>query len=552
MSSSDQHHAINRCLRSAVDQTEEGILVLEGRITTPLGPRLLFANQAATRMTGYPLSTLAGQPLGMILDNTRLDAILEKLPVLDRSTPAFFVDAPLLSKEGETVPCRLIFSADLDTQDRIVSYSLIIRPVPFPAELSQPQSDATHFPEPEGESGASEEMSMEQVFEDSRSESLALAAGGVAHDFKNALQTIVASIDLARFHVPLTSPAIDHLDDADQALTRADALARQMLAFTKGQSSDLQKISLQHLLAHVTAISTLGTDVRASLNVAEDLGDVQADPNQISQVFHNIVLNACQAMEGGGTVKVTANNCSIPTNNALGLDGGRYVAVGIKDRGCGIPSENLERIFEPYFTTKTQGNGIGLAACREIIRQHRGHISVDSVVGSGTEFVVFLPVFETRESAPQGSDESEPEAGSVRTRPANRRDGVVSGSGCVLVVDDEELVGKTLESLLRHLGYTTLTARNGADAIDIYRYYADTSEPIDAVLLDLTLPGGMSGREVMKELRSVDADARIIATSGHFDENSVEEFLHEGCVGVLPKPFPIERLSQTVAEAIAN
>lgn len=535
MSSIERYHSINRFLRNSVDRLRDAVFVLEGNNATPLGPRFVHVNRTAEKITGYPPDSLLGQPLGMIFEPELLQLVLDKLPLLSREIPAFWVEQPVVKKDGSRKKHHWTFAAELGEKDQTLAYTIILRCEEPGSSNSTPHTVTDK---------------VEDALESSRSEALARAAGGVAHDFKNMLQTITSTLSMLRLASTTSKEAHSFISDAELAIQQADTLAKQMMAFTKGQKSDLHEISLRDMLNHVSKISTLGTEVRTTLSLPHELRSVKCDAKQISQVLQNIIINGCQAMPNGGTIQITARNVDIPANNKLDLEKGPYAAVGIKDRGCGISEEDLSRIFEPYFTTKETGTGIGLATCREIIESHRGRIVVESTVGVGTEFIIFLPSY--NESG-KNRDRSTDTSVDYGTRPeAQETNRIVHGSGRILVVDDEDSVSRAVEGLLNHLGYKTTTASNGADAIELYKFHSDTSEPFDAVLLDMTLPGGLSGQEVMSEIRSVDDDARIIATSGYFDETCIDTLLDEGWAGVLPKPFPIEDLSQTVATVMEN
>jgi len=543
MSSIERYNSINRFLRHAVDRIRDGVFVLEGNSSTPIGPRFVHANRSSEKLTGYPASSLLGQPLGMIFEPEQLGLVLDKLPLLNPGTPAFWVERPVVRKDGTRSQHHWTFGAEFNEQGVILAYTIVLRELPSASEDPSTAEASPHTVTDE----------VDDVMENSRSESLARAAGGVAHDFKNMLQTISSTLSMLRLASTTGQEAHSFIADAELALEQADTLAKQMMAFTKGQKSDLHEISLRDMLNHVSKISTLGTEVRTTLSLPQELRRVKVDSKQISQVIQNIIINGCQAMPGGGTIQITARNVDIPAENKIGLEAGHYAAVGIKDRGCGIPEETLARIFEPYFTTKENGNGIGLATCREIIENHQGRIVVESTLGVGTEFIIFLPAF-MQETNPATSTDSPSgmETTNRKSDPPEEENRIVHGTGRILVVDDEDSVSRAVEGLLNHLGYNTIVASNGADAIELYKYHADTTEPFDAVLLDMTLPGGFSGQEVKEEIMGVDHSARIIATSGYFDESCEGTLLEEGWAGVLPKPFPIEQLSKTVANVMQN
>ena len=241
-------------------------------------------------------------------------------------------------------------------------------------------------------------------------------------------------------------------------------------------------------------------------------------------------------MPEGGVIQASAQNVEIDgEQEGLELKPGRYVEVRIRDRGCGVRDEDLENIFMAFYTTKENGTGIGLATCRSIIRQHGGEISVTSTVTVGTEMRVHLPA-----AGPQSAQSGSPED----------EEPVIEGEGAVLVVDDQNSIRTVAAAIISKLGYDAISARSGEEAVEIYRDRMRLGQPVSVVLLDMTLPGGMSGMDTLEELLAIDPDVRTIASSGYFDEDALASHRERGYVGVLPKPYTVERLSKAVHDAI--
>ncbi len=333
------------------------------------------------------------------------------------------------------------------------------------------------------------------------------------------------------------------LNEAQLALGDAEILAHQMLAFTRGESQAKRVFSISDLLTRVSRLCSAGSGVRCKLYLPGALRCVEGDPTQIYQVFHNLVINANQAMPSGGTINLTAGNANLTPDNPFGMPAGHYTVASVKDRGCGIPPEVLPRIFEPDFTTKADGSGFGLASCQAIVTRHGGAIRVASKVGVGTEFLVFLP--STDMTATPGAVFSSPRSPVV---PASA--GRAGGRGSrVLIVEDQVDVARATRGLLKHLGYESLHSATGEEAIATYREHLDSSEPIDVILLDMTLPGGLSGMEVAKEIRRFDSLARIVATSGYFDEGNLAGGSTEDFAAILPKPYSMASLSEVMEAA---
>ena len=409
--------------------------------------------------------------------------------------------------------------------------------------------------------------------------------------------------------------------DALEASQNAQSLAQQILDFTKGKLQNNELVDMGKVVQQAAKLSTMGSKVRYDVQITEEVWGVEGDLGQVRQVIHNFLINAGQAMPEGGVVQAMVRNVVVDEQHPVGdLPPGGYVMAGVRDRGCGISQENLERIFEPYFTTKDTGSGIGLATCRTIAQRHKGCITVKSKLDAYSEFRLYLPacLIEADTDAdsvsgpvdpfgdvatgkggdspvvaeePGAPAEEEPTRGEREThsgtdvvvgrivqpdsigqtsapvgasaslageaesdggRELASADAVIRGQGKVLVVDDQDDVRIAASLLLERLGYRTVSAGDGQSAVRTYRRQLESEDPISAVLLDMTLPGGLSGDEVMEEVLKLDPQARVIATSGWFDEDAEERFQVDGYVGILPKPYAVESLSQKLHEALTR
>ncbi|HQW27536.1 MAG: response regulator [Verrucomicrobiales bacterium] len=522
---------------TAAPNPDVGVLVIESRATTPLGPKIVYANERLSKLTGYEMSSLIGSPLGLIYDRADLSALIEKLPAIASRPNHCFMDRALMRNGGTRRPCRWTIRSTNGEGGRPGFFTLTVKPI----VSSQPRRELSpvskHAPKPELTA---------RNYDESRTESISLAAGGVAHDFKNALQTIKSNLELASLVKPSDPKIQAFITDAQLALGDAEILAHQMLAFTRGEGGTQRVLNLADLLSRVSRLCSAGSGTRCLVSVPPGLRCVEGDPTQIYQVLHNLVINARQSMPSGGTIHVTAGNADLDVVNAYSMPPGRYTVASVRDRGCGIPADILPRIFDPNFTTKLDGSGFGLASCQAIVARHGGGIRVASRVGVGTEFLVFLP-----------STDASPEPGTTLFPPRESRDsgscsGPINGTGRVLIVEDQVDVARAARGLLKHLGYDSLHSLNGEDAISVYREYLDTHEPIDVVLLDMTLPGGLTGMDVAKELRRLDPGARIIATSGYFEGGRLEHEFSNYFTGVLPKPYSMLELSEVMESALAG
>ena len=340
------------------------------------------------------------------------------------------------------------------------------------------------------------------------------------------------------------SEILQVLEDVELSLEANSELASQMLEFTHhGEESRLRVVNLHGLLQKTARMSTVGNNVQPELSIQRDLWDVEIDSVQMRQVFQNIIINGCQAMPSGGPMRISARNASVGEGNAFDLAPGDYVVIGIKDRGCGIPPDIIDKVFDPYFTTKPDGTGIGLASCKQIVERHKGKLMVESVVNAGTEFILFLPAVGVESELPSavtGPSRKPQKTLASATREflgENVRDKGLnmgnSGKHRILVIDDDPMICKLASKILIHLGYEPEVAEDGEKALAAIQHSFREGRSFSAVILDLNLPR-MSGIEVMKEIRKLDSNVKIILSSGDPLSNSD---LAKDWDGILSKPY---------------
>ena len=364
-------------------------------------------------------------------------------------------------------------------------------------------------------------------------ESLGILAGGIAHDFNNLLTGIIGNISLAQKHLQRDHKAFKRLDAATRASVRAQELTRQLLTFSHGGAPIRKPGAISELLRDSVAFALRGANVRCELFLASDLFHVEMDEAQMSRVFNNLVINGLQAMPNGGTLYVQAVNMDIDASHRLPLKTGPYVRLAIRDMGQGIPAENLPKIFDPYFTTKDKGTGLGLATSYSVVKKHDGLMTVKSKVGKGSVFYVYLPA----SARPLAAQE-----------PADNAD--LMGKGKLLVMDDEELIRDLASELLTALGYEVVLAKDGAEAVALYRRGMETNRPFDLVIMDLTVPGGMGGQEAIGKLRAIDPGIKALVSSGYSNDHVMANFQEHGFLGVLPKPYGIQQVGKALREAL--
>ena len=368
----------------------------------------------------------------------------------------------------------------------------------------------------------------EELFRGRKLESLGVLAGGIAHDFNNFLTIISGNIALARMYLEPADPGSEVLEQAAVACKRATSLASQLLTFGKGGAPVRRPVPIAGVVKDAVDLARAGAQVTIDLAIAGDLWSAEIDIEQISQALHNILLNARQSMPQGGMIGVRAENVVVD-GDSLPLRSGRFVMLSVRDRGCGIPADVLPRIFDPYFTTKQSGSGLGLATVHAIIAKHEGHITVQSMLGAGSTFSVYLPACAA----------AQPVESTIGAQ-------LHTGSGRILVMDDEEALRILLAQILKLLGYDVECARDGAEAIEIYQRARATGHPFDAVLVDLTIPGGMGGKEVAARLREVDDSVILIVSSGYSRTPVLSEFRNYGFDDVIPKPWTPLQLSEVL------
>ncbi len=366
-------------------------------------------------------------------------------------------------------------------------------------------------------------------------ESVGLLAGGIAHDFNNILTAVLGNISLAQVASKPGDPVHARLLEAEKATLAAQGLTQQLLTFAKGGSPVRRLASVAQLVRDHAVFACRGSGISCQVDIAPSLWTAEIDEGQIGQVVNNLVLNAVQATAGGGTVLVIADNMSVGAQKDPLLPRGSYVRITVRDTGCGIPRENLQRMFDPYFTTKPGGTGLGLAVTYSIVKQHGGHISVDSEPGKGTTFFVYLPA-----------------SGQSLPAPEQPLQTAQHGKGRVLVMDDEKIVSEIAREMLKELGYEVECAPDGVAAIARYDQARAQGRPFDFVIMDLTIAGGMGGKEAIRELLARDPTARALVSSGYSNDPVMANFAEHGFCGVITKPYRLSELAAALKAATGD
>lgn len=486
-------------------------------VTTDLQGRVTMLNVVAEQLTGRSQQKAVGKaiddvlclwdPEGTTVQEVPIARILETGRMPDSET-----NASLIAPDGSRLSVNLTGAPMSDGDGQKVGVVLVVRDVTEGVRLTQERVRA------------------------SKLESLGVLAGGIAHDFNNVLTAVVGNIALARSDETLSRETATWLEEAERACLRARTLTHQLLTFSRGGDPVKRPMHLGPLVDATVRFAVSGSNVRCSIDVAPDLWAVEADEGQLEQVVHNIVLNAKQAMPRGGQVHVTCANARLaPLPETPGAPR-QFVRISIRDHGIGIPAEHLERIFDPYFTTKPSGTGLGLAVSHAVVKNHGGLLQAESTIGAGTTFHILLPRSTKRVAA-------------VAAAPVAN---IPHGHGRVLVMDDDRSIATVTASMLRTLGYTPDIVSDGEMAVERYLQAMDAGDPFEAVVMDLTVPGGMGGAEALAQLREHDPRVTAIVMSGYADTGLLAEYQTVGFAGRLAKPFSLRDLAVTLHDLLAD
>jgi len=341
----------------------------------------------------------------------------------------------------------------------------------------------------------------------------------------------LGNISLAKTVLAQGEDPSELLTEAEQASRRAQTLTKQLLTFVKGGAPVKETASMKDVIKEFFLFVLRGSKSSCEFSISEDLWPADVDVGQMGQVISNIAINATNAMPEGGVIQVAAENLIIDGGHRLPLTPGNYIRISITDHGVGIAQKHLAKVFDPYFTTKQEGRGLGLATTYSIIRKHQGHIAVESRLGFGTTFHIYLPA----------SDKAVPEKEEVK---------LIKGQGRILVMDDEKLLKELLGRMLKIIGYEAEFTEDGDEAVRLYKEAQENRKPFDALILDLTIPGGMGGKDTVRELLEVNPGVKAIVSSGYSDDPVLANFQEYGFKGKLPKPFEPVSLGKVLHDVL--
>jgi PAS domain S-box-containing protein len=483
----------------------------DGVIAVNRDGQVILLNKTAEELTGWIYDEAVGLPLNKVfyvINNKTSEPYDNIVPLTIQSGETIqFDDAVLINRDFKEImianSCAPIRSGVGEFLGVVIAFQDITAKIKTEAELLKAH----------------------------KIESIGVLAGGIAHDFNNFLAAILANIQLAALRLEKGYDIKKSLNEACDATKKASQLTKQLLTFAKGGAPIKKWVSIGKLLEESTSFHLSGSKVKPIFNIPNDLWYVEVDTGQFNQVVSNLVINAEQAMPNGGFLTVCAENSVFAEGSHF--KPGKYVKITFQDYGIGIPEEHLSKIFDPFFTTKKNGSGLGLTISYSIINQHGGYIDLTSKVGSGTTFFIYLPASAT----------------TVFTETA-LENLPLTGEGKILVMDDEAMIRNAVSEMLTLLGYQVTTVPDGKTAIESYQAALSSSQPFIAVIMDLTIPGGMGGLEAFGHLREIDPKVKAIVSSGYANDPIMADYNKYGFCGVICKPYKIEEFSSTLNKVL--
>jgi PAS domain S-box-containing protein len=474
--------------------------------------RIDYVNRAGLVLGGYKEREILGKPIHRFLDPLALAPDDGPIPEEPAPSPQDreLSDAHLRRKDGHRIPIEVI-AAPVIKRGTHRGFLLTARDI-------------------------SDRRTMEEeLLRAKKLESIGVLAGGIAHDYNNLLTAMMGYMTLAESLLDSNEEATALLERARHAAVMAKNLSRKLITFSRGGQPMRKPGAIPPLLENALSFALAGSNVECEFRVSPEVWRVEYDESQMSQAIHNIVINAREAMPGGGTIRVKADNLEISKKNGHPVHAGAWVKITIEDEGVGIPEELLDKIFDPYFTTKEMGAqkglGLGLAISHSVVRNHQGYVFAESEPNRGTAIHIYLP----------------PAKRSDSPRTASRA--VVLGKDDVirvLIMDDEEIVRDITGKMLEKDGCEVSLAREGAEAVDLFRQGRENGRPFHVVLLDLTVRGGMGGKEAVRELMAIEPDVRAIVSSGYADDPVMNDFGAHGFTAAVVKPYSMSELRQTI------
>ncbi len=490
----------------------------DGVMATDISGKITLMNHAAKQITGWTSDTALGQNLAVVLsvitknENESPVDLLHQLEDADQHNYRQ-EQISILSRDGEEKIIAASTAPISGQHGKAIGSIVVIRDITEKVRLRR-------------------EMETNQKLE-----SIGLLAGGIAHDFNNLLTAIYGNISLAKMFPHNQEKVSHYLEKTEQSLSQAQGLTQQLLTFARGGSPVKQLVAIGPLLHEVAKFSLRGSNTDVEINIATDLWSASVDTGQFGQIINNLATNASQAMPNGGRLTIKAENIILsPAELPVESNNDHFIKITLADQGVGISPEHLSKIFDPYFTTKRTGSGLGLATVFSIIKNHNGLINVESELDTGTTFTIHLPA--------------------TRTTPATETEHITkinqTIAGKILIMDDEEVVRETCGEMLIVMGHTVDYAENGQEALNKYQQALKEQQPFDLVIMDLTIPGGIGGKEAIQLLLEIDPEAKAIVSSGYSHDDVMANFHDYGFLGVVAKPYILDSFARVIQEILAH
>lgn len=479
-----------------VDQISDAV------ISADLNGCITSWNQSAERLFGHAATEVLGKPLTLLRPMDQAKIFSNEVMAVLSQKGLYELEVQLRHRTGKAFYAHFSLSPLKDRERQLIGVIASVRDITARKNLEN------------------------ELIRTGKLESIGILASGIAHDFNNLLTAILGNITMAGLNAGGSDIVRERLAEAEKACVRAQNLASQLLTFTKREKPQKRLISLGNLLRTSASLLLRSSNVSRSATIPPDLWWVEADEEQLHQAINHLLINADQAMPSGGAVHIRAENVHVADELHIPLKPGRYVRVSVQDQGIGIPPEHLNKVFDPFFTTKKRGSGLGLSTVYYIIKNHEGHITVESTRQGGAMFIIYLPACRQKGHLTRA-----------------KRLKLSFGKGKVLLMDDEEMIREVSSAMLHKLGYDVTVAQDGAEALALYRRAVTTGEPFAAVILDLTVPGGRGAQETIADLQALDPHVKVIVSSGFADDPLLTDFQQYGFSGFMPKPYNITQLS---------
>jgi PAS domain S-box-containing protein len=490
--------------------------IVDGVITTDVNGRVLIMNESAQSMVGWNAKEAVGETLDKIFsisdDNQNAPFLISIRDINDAAGMRNHnYESQIYKRDGTKIPISGSTSPILDSNNKIIGLVLVFRDI------------------------SNQKKFEEEAAKIERLESIGVLAGGIAHDFNNILAAVLGNISIAQLPNQGLESITERLEEAEKATLRAKDLTHQLLTFSRGGAPVRSTIDILELIEDESKFALRGSNVKAEIFCENNIKKVNVDKGQISRVLNNIILNGNQAMPDGGTIRIYVSNIQINYGNSIPLKPGNYVYVSIQDEGEGINSSIIKKIFDPFFTTKNSGSGLGLATSFSIVQKHGGLLTAESCLGESATFTIYLPISEGEVAE--------------ELRDTNSS---FKGTGNILIMDDEPSVLSVTENMLTSLGFSVTTSIDGTEAIEKYSKALLANDPFRAVIMDLTIPGGMGGLEALENIKIIDRNVVAIVASGYSNAPVMSEYKKYGFRGVIEKPFRVENLIETLDKVLSQ